>query len=1030
MNILFFSASHSSNGLALATLFTAGVILALGVAVVVREHASILSLRFSTVALLASLWLVGFAMMYDSADDSHALFWARVASLFACLIPPAIFHFSTVYAGRGAVLRPAVIVAWLFSLAIAITGAVSSIFTPGVQHFSWGYYPSGHLYNITWVLVFGVLFVISVRLMSGAARSQDGDSINRAAALVRAFAVGSLAFVDFLPSIGFPAYPLGFLAILAFTAAAADAIWRYQLVQLTPEYAAAQILATLKGAVVVVDLASKIRVINRAACKMLGYKEESEIVGSHIRTIIDPEDAIQSDRLMQSSGTLDMQMAWRTKAAERVDVTVASSFVRAADGVPVGVVYAATDITERRRADQALRESEHRYRTLFEGNPMPMWIYDFESLRFLAVNDAAVRHYGFSKDEFQKMTIADVRPAEELPRMRAALESLRDQNIGGHYRHRKKDGTVIDVEISSYEFVSGGRRARLVIAADITDRQRAELRLRESEERYRLLFERNLAGVFRTTEDGRVLDVNEALAHMFGYEREELLATSAFSTYFDPEDRKFLMARLRHQKTLSNIEVRMKRRDGRAIWVLENATLLEGAGGAVVEGTIIDITDRKVAQERVEYQAYHDVLTDLPNRSLFRDRIGVALAHGRRARRTVAVMFLDLDQFKLVNDTLGHTIGDGLLHAVARRLVKCVRAEDTVARMGGDEFTILLADLNDRQAATTVAQKVLEAIAEPIVVEHHELFITVSIGIAIFPEDGEDAEALLKSSDRAMYRAKEVGRNNYQIAAQGGEETGVERLSIERSMHYASRRDEFVVHYQPIFETASRRIVGAEALIRWNHPVRGMMEPGEFIPIAEQSGLILPVGEWVLRSACDQMQRWHASGNDALRVAVNLSARQFQQRDLSEIIERVLTDTGLPAGALDIEITESTAMQNADLTLATLNRLKTMGVRISIDDFGTGYSSLSYLKRFPIDTVKIDHDFVRDVATDNNDAAIVSAIISMARALKLRVVAEGVETEEQMAFLKRHDCEFVQGFLCGVPVAAEEFERGMLNVKR
>jgi diguanylate cyclase (GGDEF)-like protein/PAS domain S-box-containing protein len=994
------------------------VILALGVSVVVRERASFLSILFSSISGLAALWLTGFALMYGNTTAAGALFWARFGSFFACLIPSAVFHFSTVYTGRAVTMRPAVVMVWLFSITIAVPAATSSVFTPAVQRFSWGYYPLGHRYNIAWVVVFALLFIVSIRQMNRAAAAGDEDMRIRATSLARAFAVGALALIDFLPTINFPAYPLGFIAILAFTAIAADAIWRHPLVELTPEFAASQVLATMKGAVVVSDMASRISVINHAALKLLGYEKAEELQGKSMRTIIDPSEDISSDRLLQSSGVLDMQMQWVTKDGHAVDVLVASSYVRSADGSPVGIVYAATDITERRRAEQAVRESEHRYRTLFEGNPLPMWIYDYETLRFLAVNDAAVKHYGYSKDEFLKMTIADIRPAEEIPKLREALDSLKDQNIGGHYKHRRKDGTVIDAEISSYEFVSAGRRARLVIAMDITDRRKAEERMRASEERYRLLFERNLAGVFRSATDGRIIEVNDALARIFGYSREELLRTDAASLYWDDGERKRILSRLREQMSLSNMEIHMKRRDGSSMWVLENMTLLEGG---FVEGTIVDITDRKEAQDQIEFQAYHDVLTGLPNRLLFRDRIGIALAHARRTRRFAAVMFLDLDQFKLVNDTLGHTVGDGMLQTVADRLVKCVRAEDTVARMGGDEFTILLADLADAKSASMVAQKILEAIAAPMVVDHHELFVTTSIGVALFPEDGGDAEALLRSADRAMYRAKEVGRNNFQMASEAGEEVGVERLSLERSLHYASRRDEFVVHYQPLVEIATRRIVGAEALIRWNHPVRGLMKPSDFIPIAEQSGLIIPIGEWVLRSACDQTRQWHNEGNEHLRVAVNLSARQFQQPDLANLVERVLADTGLSAELLDIEITESTAMQNADLTLGTLSRLKSMGVRISIDDFGRGYSSLSYLKRFPIDTVKIDKDFVRDLTSDNNDAAIVTAIVSMAHALKLHVVAEGVETEEQLAFLQGLGCKVAQGHFFGRPVPAEEF---------
>ena len=1016
MNVLFLSTSHASNGLALATLFTAAVILALGVAVVARSRASLVSVLFTLITVLAATWLTGFAFMYESETPASALLWARFSAFFACLIPAAVFQFSVIYSGRHS-LRLAVVLGWLFGIAVAVTSTTSS-YTSAVVHHPWGYYPRGHLYNLVWVVGFFVMFLISVRLMSASAQSADTGASRRASLLVRAFAVGAVAFIDFLPTVGVHVYPLGFLAILGFAGIAADAIWRYELVQLTQEYAAGQILSTMKGAVVVIDLESKIRVVNRAALRMLGYESPDELTGKHVRTVIDPADNVTSERLMRSSGSLDMQMVWRAKEGATIDVLISSSFVRTSDGSPVGIVYAATDVTERRRAEQAMRESEHRYRTLFEGNPLPMWIYDFETTRIIAVNEAAAQHYGYTKDEFLRMRITDIQTDDAPPDQ--------DVRVSRHARHRKKDGATIDADVSSYEFVSGGRRSRLVIASDVTERRRTEKRLRESEERYRLLFERNLAGVFRTTLDGRILDVNDALAHMLGYERDDLLRENAAVAYFADDDRSRLMAQLQEEKALSNVEVRMRRRDGSAIWVLENMTLLDEPNSGVIEGTIVDITARKVAQDQIEYQAYHDVLTALPNRALFRDRITVALAHARRYRRGAAVMFLDLDRFKLINDTLGHTVGDGLLQAAAQRLVSSVRAEDTVARMGGDEFTILLSDVSDQRAVGIVAGKVLEAISAPIVVEEHELAVTTSIGIAVFPEDGGDAESLLKSADRAMYRAKEIGRNNYQFATASGSSADVDRLALERSMHYASERQEFVVYYQPIVETASQRVVGAEALVRWNHPVRGLMLPAEFITVAEDRGSIVALGEWVLRSATEQMTKWRAAGNEDLTISVNLSARQFQQRDLATVIERILAESGLPATSLEIEITESTAMKNADLTLNILNKLKEMGVGISIDDFGTGFSSLSYLRRFPIDTVKIDHDFVRDLTREGSDAAIVTAIISMARALNLHVVAEGVETEAQLRMLERDKCEFVQGFLYSRPVPAAEFEATQL----
>ncbi len=1009
----------------MATLFTAAAILVLGVIVLARARATLITYLFFLITVGASGWLGFFALMYGSASASQAVIFARVGSAFATILPAATYHFAAVYVSRRRALRHVILFCWVFCGTIALLELATPYIIRGARRLEWGYYPSGSPYNISWALVLAGMFVMAVRMFWRAGRSSEGTERKRARSLVIAFGVALLSNVEFLPSIGIHVPPIGFIAILAFVAIAAHAIWRYRLVELTPEYAAGQILATMKGAVIVVDLDGKIRVANHAASAMLGYPD-SALIGKHIRSIVSPDENLTTGQLLHSLGVLEQNMAWRTAAGTRIDVLATSSFVRDDSRNPVGIVYAASDVTERRRAEQALRESEHRYRTLFEGNPLPMWVYDYETLSFIAVNEATVQHYGYSKDEFLRMTIEEMRPPEDLEDLRSALAARRDRNEPRVYRHRRRNGQVFDAEVISFEFISGGRRSRLVIAVDVTERRGAEQRLRESEERYRLLFERNLAGVYRSTLDGQILDGNDAIARMFGYrDREDFLAQTAYSLYDSQEDRDRVMAQVREHGSLSNVEVRMRRRDGAPVWVIENMTLLDGG---VLEGTIVDITDRKTAQEQMEYQAYHDALTGLPNRLLFRDRIDIALAHSKRHHTAAAVMFLDLDHFKLVNDSLGHTVGDALLQDVATRLVLAIRADDTVARMGGDEFTVLLTDIKDPGSSAIVAQKLLDTISQPMVIEGHELYITTSIGIARSPEDGIDAETLLKRADGAMYRAKEAGRSNFQFATATTMETTSERLVIERSLHHAFEREEFVVHYQPMTNVVTGKIVGAEALIRWNHPERGLMPPDDFIPIAEECGLILPIGEWVLRTAVKQMKEWHAD-HGPLRVAVNLSARQFQQRDLTTMIEKILTDSAYPPELLDVEITESTAMQNADVSLAVMKRLRQMGVRISIDDFGTGYSSLSYLKRFPIDTVKIDQNFVRDLSDVSNDGAIITAVISMARALNLRVVAEGVETEAQLAFLRKENCEVVQGFLHSRPVPAAEFESSLRRLR-
>ncbi|HEU4889438.1 MAG TPA: EAL domain-containing protein [Thermoanaerobaculia bacterium] len=1037
---LFQAAVYSANALSFATAFASLAILFLGGAVLRRGRAFGPSRGFFVVTLCAGGWLGAFALMYASGDPRVALTWARTGYFFGALIPPAVFHFATTLAARRKPYELPVLLFWAISGVAGLLGLFTDLLIPAVRKFAWGYYPLGRPVGGLIVLCFSGMIISSIHVFWRMYRRAEGPARERAGALLLAFVLGSIAMLDYLPSVGIDLQPIGFIAALAFVIVAATAVWHFELGDITPQYAAGQILETMKSAVVVSDMTGRIRVVNRGAERLLGYKSDG-LRDAHVRDILEREDNLTTGQLLNSMGVLEHPMVWRTSEGARVDVLAASSFLRDDENEPVGVVYVASDFTERKRAEQALRESEHRYRTLFELNPLPMWVYDIESLRFTAVNDAAVAHYGFSREEFLTLTIADIRPPEEIPAMHAALNDVHQRQRPRQFRHRKKDGTVIDVDVTSFEFLSGGRNARLVIAQDITDRKRADEALRLSEERYRelfenartsearyrLLFERNLAGVFRTGTDGHILECNDACARLFGFEtHEEFMAADANDFYFDETERDRVVQMLRDQGQISNLELRLRRRDGSTVWVLENVSLLEGE---ILEGTIIDITDRKHAQEQMEYQAFHDSLTHLPNRLLFRDRITVALAHARRNGRASAVMFLDLDQFKLVNDTLGHTVGDRLLQVIGARLVTCVRAEDTVARMGGDEFTILLVDLHDRRGAVAVAQKVLEAVCHPVLVDEHELYVTTSVGIAIFPDDGADAESLLKNADRAMYRAKELGRDNFQFSTPVKFEIAEGRLAMERRLRRALEREEFVLHYQPMVEIATGRLAGAEALVRWNHPDSGLIQPEDFIPIAEETQLIVPIGAWVLRTACKQMKAWHDSGHPWLRVAVNLSPRQFQDAELVNTVERILAETGFPAPLLDLEITESTAMQNAELSLAILNRLKEMGIRISIDDFGTGYSSLSYLKRFPIDTVKIDQDFVRDLTSD--DAAIISAVISMARALNLRVIAEGVETEEQLAFLRREQCSEMQGFLYSQPLTVADFEaalRGTLGV--
>ncbi len=462
-------------------------------------------------------------------------------------------------------------------------------------------------------------------------------------------------------------------------------------------------------------------------------------------------------------------------------------------------------------------------------------------------------------------------------------------------------------------------------------------------------------------------------------------------------------------------------REGREYAVRASAAPIRDQRGQT-QGVVVafsDITETRQMTERMAYQATHDALTQLPNRYLFQDRLNRAIAHARRTNQSFAVLFVDLDHFKKINDGLGHTAGDALLRTAATRLLGCGRQEDTIARLGGDEFVLVLENLRTIERAAMLARRILDVLAPPFQIEGHECFITASIGISVYPKDGEDAETLLKNADTAMYQAKEKGRDSVQFYGRDMHVRAVRRLTLEQDLRRALERQELELHYQPQMELHRGRIIGVEALLRWRHPQRGLILPMEFVPIAEETGLIEIIGEWVCRTACEQGRAWRREGLPPLRMAVNLSPRQFLRPGMVDSIDRILRETGMEPGCLDLEITESLLMKDVEGGIVTLRALKAMGVRLSIDDFGTGYSSLNYLKRFPIDQLKIDKSFVDDVTNNPDDTAITLAVISLAHNMRLRVIAEGVENAAQLAFLQNNQCDEIQGYYLSRPLPSQ-----------
>lgn len=549
--------------------------------------------------------------------------------------------------------------------------------------------------------------------------------------------------------------------------------------------------------------------------------------------------------------------------------------------------------------------------------------------------------------------------------------------------------------------------------------------LNEKNEQLTRIFESTLEGIVIVDANNTIQSVNPAFTLITGYSAVEALGHTTSILKSDHHHADFFadMWKKLVQHGHWDGEVWNQHKNGKVypIWLVLTAIMDKERKPSQYVGLFNDITEQKKNEERIRHQAYHDALTGLPNRLLFNDRLQVALAQARRLNERLVIMFIDLDRFKNINDSLGHSVGDQLLQGLAKRLQNCTRDEDTVARMGGDEFTVLLPRIKQLDDAKHVAQKILKDLCQPLRIEGHELVVTASIGISQYPDDGEQLDTLMKNADSAMYRAKEQGKNKYQFYSADINAGAMEYLTMETQLRHALERGEFCLHYQPQVDINCGKLIGFEALIRWQHPELGLVSPGKFIMILEETGLIDPVGEWILNQSCRQNVFWREAGLASVRVAVNVSGHQFREAEFDQLVVQALSNSGLSADGLEIEITEGVLMDDAARSSKILQQLRSMGVAIAIDDFGTGYSSLSYLKRLNVDTLKIDRSFVSDILTDPDAAVIAEAIIALGHGLKLNVVAEGVETKEQYNFLNNLDCDQAQGYYFCKPLPANEF---------
>jgi diguanylate cyclase (GGDEF)-like protein/PAS domain S-box-containing protein len=777
--------------------------------------------------------------------------------------------------------------------------------------------------------------------------------------------------------------------------------------------------------------------VNLRYCEIAGYTE-AELLRKDFRELTHPDDIESNERLLDqlvigSDKKFSMEKRLLRATGEIVWVNLTLSIVKTRRVGSSQFMEVIEDITARKHAEAELRDSEGRMRLILAAMREGVVMRD-ASGQVIIANAAARRTYGLAPGEafpplYDPMGLryyyedGSPCPIDELPGARA-MRSGRSTSavVGVERRDSSRTWFVARAEPLPRDERTGLHPVVFTMS-DISAQRRAEEELRLAA----TVFDNSVEAIMITDAHRHILSVNRAFSDLTGYDAGEAIGqTPALLSSGRVNDAQIAaMWNVTEEQGSWQGEAWQCRSNGTEFPGWLSISAVRDRSGALTNFVAVfsDITERKASEARIAFLAHHDPLTTLPNRTLFQDRIEQALGRAERSELMVALLFLDLDRFKTINDSLGHLAGDRLLQSVAERLGHCVRDTDTICRQGGDEFLIVLADLTDEDVPARIAEKILRRLSEPFDVDGHTLGTSFSIGIAVYPDDGRDADALMKNADTAMYHAKESGRNTYRFFTEQMNANALERLQLENHLRQALDRGELLLNYQPQIDLTTGAIVGAEALIRWQSEALGFVPPGRFIPIAEESGLILPIGRWVMRQACLHAKAWQESGFPNVAVAVNISALQFRRDDIVATVREILSETGLAAEHLELEITESLIMQHAEDVLDTMQRLKALGVRLSIDDFGTGYSSLSYLKRFAVDRLKIDQSFVRDIVEDPDDAAIVRAIIQMGKSLKLDVVAEGAESRAQVDFLIREGCRTAQGYFFCPPVTHDVFAR-------
>jgi diguanylate cyclase (GGDEF)-like protein/PAS domain S-box-containing protein len=787
--------------------------------------------------------------------------------------------------------------------------------------------------------------------------------------------------------------------------------------------------------------------ISPACERISGYRAEEFLQDSKLlEEITHPDDkhrlAVHIHEVLQGkSDACELEFRIITRDGKERWIGHLCQDVHSHTGEYLGRRGSNRDITERKHAEDDLRKSEERYRTILEDIDEGYYENDLAG-NFTFVNDSECRDLGYSREELIGMNYRQYSDEATAKKLYELFYNI--YNTGNPIKRFpgqfiSKDGTrhVNEVSASLIRDAKGKPIGFRGVSQDITERKKSEEELRQSEERFRRIFDQGHFGMTLANSDYTIVMANKAFCGLLGYSEQELVGQNLIDLTYEEDrekSREFAGQLFAGSIPVFRLAKRYVKKNGAILWANITASAIHGKEGNVLYCLVIieDLTESKRTAEKIHLLHYYDSLTGLPNRTFHKELMKRAIEHAHRHKEIFALIYIGLDNFQRINDTLGHGIGDLLLKAVADRLANSLRKSDYVARsnegetenvvsrVGGDEFIVLAHDLKQAQDAVIASRRLLREISAPYDLNGREVFMTASIGIALYPEDGADVDDLLENAEKAMRHTKSEGKNNYHFYSRSMNAFVLELLTLETDLHKALERNELVLYYQPKVDAATRMVKGMEALIRWKHPDKGLIQPMQFIPLAETSGLIIPIGEFVIRTVCGQIKTWQEAGYKQMNIALNVSSRQFDQQNLIEIVKEALQDTMISPQCLEVEITESTIMRNPEKALRTLTELKVLGIQIAIDDFGTGYSSLSYLKRLPLDFLKIDQSFVKSLASDPRDQAIVRATIAMAHSLNLKTIAEGVETQEQLSFLQEHGCDEIQGYFFSRPLPAEE----------